>query len=100
MLSCVVLLCHSVVLCCLTFLSKHLMDEYILGLVFGVFTSSITTAFYFILSWNSPVYLVCDALVEVLWLLCIVYMYVIRAQPAELVRALPRNQMVVGSFDK
>ena len=38
----------------------------------------------FILSLNSPVYLVCDALVEVLWLLCIVY--VIRAQPAELPR--------------
>ena len=31
---------------------------------------------------NSPVYLVCDALVEVLWLLCI--LYVIQAQPAEL----------------
>ena len=35
-------------------------------------------------SLSSPVYLVCDALVEVLWLLCIVY--VIRAQPAELPR--------------
>ena len=33
---------------------------------------------------NSPVYLVCDALVEVLWLLCIVY--VIRVQPVELPR--------------
>ena len=31
-----------------------------------------------------PVYLVCGALVEVLWLLCIVY--VIRAQQAELPR--------------
>ena len=39
---------------------------------------------YFIPSLSSPVYLVCDALVEVLWLLCIVY--VIRAQPAELPR--------------
>ena len=29
---------------------------------------------------NSPIYLVCDALVKVLWLLCIV----IQAQPAEL----------------
>ena len=35
-------------------------------------------------SLSSPVYLVCDALVEVLGLLCIVY--VIRAQPAELPR--------------
>ena len=33
---------------------------------------------------TSPVHLVCDAWVEVLWLLCIVY--VIRAQPAELPR--------------
>ena len=36
----------------------------------------------FIPSLNLPVDLVCDALVEVLWLLCIVQ--VIRAQPAEL----------------
>ena len=35
-----------------------------------------------VLNLNSPVYLVCDALVEVLWLLCIVY--VIRAQQIEL----------------
>ena len=38
----------------------------------------------YVLSSSSPVHLVCDALVEVLWLLCIVY--VIRAQPAELPR--------------
>ena len=38
----------------------------------------------FMLSSSSPVHLVCDAWVEVLWLLCIVY--VIRAQPAELPR--------------
>ena len=57
---------------------------YILGLVFGVFAGLITAAFSFILSLSSPVYLVFDALVEVLWLLCIVY--VIRAQPAELPR--------------
>ena len=54
---------------------------YILGLVFGVFADLITATFS---SLNSPVYLVCDALVEVLCLLCIVY--VIRAQPAELLR--------------
>ena len=47
-----------------------------------VIAGLITVAFSFILSSNSPVYLVCDALVEVLWLLCIVY--VIRVQPAEL----------------
>ena len=41
---------------------------YILGLVFGVLTGLITTVFSFILSLNSRV---CDALVEVLWLLCI-----------------------------
>ena len=29
--------------------------------------------FIFILSWTSPVYQVCGALVEVVWLLCIVY---------------------------
>ena len=57
---------------------------YILGLVFGVFDGLITAAFSFMLSSNSPVHLVCDAWVEVLWLLCIVY--VIRAQPAELPR--------------
>ena len=57
---------------------------YILGMVFGVFAGLITAAFSFIPSLSSPVYLVCDALVEVLWLLCIVY--VIRAQPAELPR--------------
>ena len=51
---------------------------YILGLVFGA------AAFSFIPSLSSPVHLVCDALVEVLWLLCIVY--VIPAQPAELPR--------------
>ena len=33
----------------------------------------IIAAFSFILSLSSPVYLVCEALVEVLWLLCIVY---------------------------
>ena len=44
----------------------------------------ITAGFSFMLSSSSPVYLVCEALVEVLWLLCIVY--VIRAQPAELPR--------------
>ena len=38
----------------------------------------------YMLSSSSPVHLVCDAWVEVLWLLCIVY--VIRAQPAELPR--------------
>ena len=36
-------------------------------------------AVHVIPSLNSPVYLVCDALVEVLWLL----VYVIQAQPAE-----------------
>ena len=46
---------------------------YILGLVFDAFAGLITMIFSFILSSNSPVYLVCDALVEVLWLLCIVY---------------------------
>ena len=55
---------------------------YILGLVFGVFAGLVTAAFSFILSWNSPLHLVCDALVEVLWLLCVVY--VIPTQPAEL----------------
>ena len=51
----------------------------------GVFAGLITAAF-FIPSLSSPVYLVCDALIEVLWLLCIVHVYVIRAQPAELPR--------------
>ena len=45
---------------------------YILGFVFA----GLITAAFFILSLNSPVYLVCDALVEVLWLLCIVYIYI------------------------
>ena len=49
-----------------------------------MFAGLITTAFSFIPSLSLPVYLVCDALVEVLWLLCIVY--VIRAQSAELPR--------------
>ena len=64
--------------------------------VCGVFAGLITEAFSFILSLNSPVYQVCDALVEVLWLLCIVY--VIRPHPAELqlVRSLPRKRTVVG----
>ena len=57
---------------------------YILGLVFGVFAGLITVAFSFILSLNSPVHRVFDALVKMLWLFCIVY--VIRAQPAELPR--------------
>ena len=37
---------------------------------------------YLLVSWNSPAYLVYDALVDVLWLLCIVHVYVIQAQPA------------------
>ena len=41
---------------------------YILGLVFGVFAGLVAAAFSFIPSLNSPVYLVCNALVEVLWL--------------------------------
>ena len=57
------------------------MYIHIVGLVFDVFAGLITAAFSFILSLSSPVYLVCDAFVEVLWLLCVVY--VIRAQPAE-----------------
>ena len=48
---------------------------YILGLVFGVFDGLITAAFSFMLSSSSPVHMVCDAWVEVLWLLCIVYVY-------------------------
>ena len=39
---------------------------YILGLVFGVFAGLITA----VLSFKFDVYLVCDALVEVLLLLC------------------------------
>ena len=39
---------------------------HILGLVFGVFAGLIITAFFFIPSLSSPVYLVCDALVFVL----------------------------------
>ena len=44
---------------------------YVIGLVFGVFAGLITAAFSFIRSWNLPVYLVCVALVEVFWLLCL-----------------------------
>ena len=53
-----------------------------------------------VLSLNSPIYQVYNALVEVLWLLYIVH--VIRVQPAELasvaqlVRASPRKQTVMG----
>ena len=45
------------------------MYMYILGLVFGVTAGLhcvITAAFSFMLSWSSPVYLVCEALVEVI----------------------------------
>ena len=63
---------------------------YILGLVFGVFAAWFNyrgllpyTKFEFTCC------LVCDALVEVLWLLCIVY--VIRAQPAVSVAQLVRH---------
>ena len=49
-----------------------------------MYTYNVHAAFSFMLSSSSPVHLVCDAWVEVLWLLCIVY--VIRAQPAELPR--------------
>ena len=69
-ISCVVLFCLSVVLCCLAFLSKYLMDEScirILGLVFGVFTGLIIyQALLLYTKLNLPVYLLCDALVEVL----------------------------------
>ena len=47
------------------FVSWMIKVMYILGLVFGVFAGLITAAFSFIPSLNSPVYLVCDALVEV-----------------------------------
>ena len=42
----------------------HMNDVYIIDFH--------TMVFSFMLCWNSPVYWVCDALVEMLWLLCIV----------------------------
>ena len=82
-LSCVALSFCCVVLPCL--LSEHFIDD-----VSHVYTwYGVWRLCWFdyrglllIPSLSSPVFLVCDALVEVLWLLCIVY--VIRAQPAEL----------------
>ena len=86
--------------CAQSKLSKCVIINIVLGLDFGRFDYHsvprdrvadvhmyllMCLALYtYMLSLSSPVHLVCDALVEVLWLLCIVY--VIRAQPAELPR--------------
>ena len=52
---------------------KHSTSMYILGLVFGIFAGLITVAFSFIPSLSSPVYLVCDALVEIYTLVALYY---------------------------
>ena len=100
--SCVVLLCLSVLLCCFAFLSKYLMDDwvmYILGLVFGVLAGLITAAFSFIPSLNSPVYLVLilwGALVS-LYCICDSSPANWAASVAQLVRASPNKLTVMGS---
>ena len=65
-----------------TYLHVHIYTCKPLGIVHSKYMEIHVLTFSFMLSLSSLVHLVCDAWVEVLWLLCIVY--VIGAQLAEL----------------
>ena len=74
------------ILCMFTTYIQHMMytNKTTLHVIFRCILSHTIYIYSLIPSSSSPIYLVCDALVEVFWLLCIVC--AIRAQPAELPR--------------